>query len=68
MRGILEMEKNKLEVELEQLRKWYKEESHKIWNIPAQGLDGPRQGMRNKLDKQFLEKRAEILNKYAVVN
>ena len=29
------------------------EESQKIWLIPSLGLDGPREGMRRKLDESF---------------
>lgn len=57
-----------MEKELNQLDTWYLEESRKIWNIPVQGLDGPRGEMRNKLDKEYLHKRAEILNKYGAQN
>lgn len=53
-----------MEQELEQLRAWYMEESQKIWLIPSLGLDGPREGMRRKLDEEFLHKRSEILMRY----
>ena len=59
---------NKLDIELEQLNKWYSDEGMKILSIYPSGLDGPLEGMMQKLDKQFLEKRVEILNKYGVKN
>lgn len=53
-----------MEKELDELRTWYMEESRKIWAIPELGLDGPREGMRRKLDEEFLHKRSEILTRY----
>lgn len=62
------MNKMEKDIKLTELENWYKEEACKIRNERPKGLDGYIHLKVKELQKQYLKKREEILNKYVVAN